>query len=100
MRDTSNLSPRMHVHIRAFDDTPSHQFLVEEVFEGCITGPLAGEYGEPDVELVLRVLSPDSSGSSQGTAYTLSLVVITNKITIIRAKWGYRPGRKLHVDTD
>ena len=100
MRDTSNLSPRMHVHIRAFDDTPSHQFLVEEVFEGCITGPLAGEYGEPDVELVLRVLSPDSSGSSQGTAYTLSLVVITNKITIIRVKWGYRPGRKRHVDTD
>ena len=42
MRDTSNLSPRMHVHIRAFDDTPSHQFLVEEVFEGCITEPLAG----------------------------------------------------------
>ena len=105
MRDTSNLSPRMHVHIRAFDDTPSHQFLVEEVFEGCITGtavtgPLAGEYGEPDVELVLRVLSPDSSGSSQGTAYTLSLVVITKKIIIIRAKWGYRPGRKRHVDTD
>ena len=100
MRDTSNLTPRMHVHIRAFDDTPSHQFLVEKVFEGCITGPLAGEYGEPDVELVLRVLSPDSSGSSQGTAYTLSLVVITNKITIIRAKRGYRPGRKRYVDTD
>ena len=32
MRDTSNLTLRMHVHIRAFDDTPSHQFLVEEVF--------------------------------------------------------------------
>ena len=79
MRDTANLTPRMHVHIRAFDDTPSHQFLVEEV---------------------LRVLSPDSSGSSQGTAYTLSLVVITNKITIIRAKRGYRPGRKRYVDTD
>ena len=95
----------MHVHIRAFDDTPSRQFLVGEVFEDCITGtavtgPLAGEYGEPDIELVLRVLSPDSSGSSQGTAYTLILVVITNKITIIRAKWGYRPGRKRHVDTD
>ena len=105
MRDTSNLTPRMHVHIRAFDDTPSHQFLVEEVFEGCITGtavtgPLAGENGEPDIELVLRVLSPDSSGSSQGTAYTLNLYVITNKITIIRAKRGYRPGRKRNVDTD
>ena len=28
----------------------------------------AGEYGEPDIELVLRVLSPDSNGGSQGTA--------------------------------
>ena len=73
MRDTSNLIPRMHVHMRAFDDTPSHQFLVGEVFEDCITGtavtgPLAGEYGEPDIELVLRVLSPDTNGGSQGTA--------------------------------
>ena len=69
MQDKSNLTPGMHVLIRAFDDTPSHQFLVEEVFEGCITGtavtgPLAREYGEPGIELVLRVLSPDSSGSS------------------------------------
>ena len=73
MQDKSNLTPGMHVLIRAFDDTPLHQFLVEEVFQDCITGtavtgPLAGEYGEPDIELVLRVLSPDSSGSSQGTA--------------------------------
>ena len=69
MQDKSNLTPGMHVLIRAFDDTPSHQFLVEEVFQDCITstaitGPLAGEYGEPDIESVLRVLSPDSSGSS------------------------------------
>ena len=34
----------------------------------AVTGPFAGEYGEPDIELVLRVLSPDSNGGSQGTA--------------------------------
>ena len=39
-----------------------HQFLVEEIFEDLITGraltgPLAGEYGEPDIESVLKVLS-------------------------------------------
>jgi len=36
--------------------------LVEEVYEDCITGtaltgPLAGEYGEPDIALVLQVLA-------------------------------------------
>lgn len=45
------------VTIKAFDDVPEHQFLVQEVFEDCvtgvaITGPLAGEYGEPGIELV------------------------------------------------
>ena len=46
------------VIIQAFDEIPSHRFLVEEVYEEFITGyaltgPLAGEYGEPDRELVL-----------------------------------------------
>ena len=73
MQDASNITPGSTVLIAGFDDTPSHQFLVEEVFEDCITGtaltgPLAGDYGEPDIELVLRVLSPDSNGGSQGTA--------------------------------
>ena len=45
-----------------FDDIPAHQFQVDEVFGDCITGialtgPLAGEYGEPDIALVLQVLS-------------------------------------------
>ena len=48
--------------IAGFDEIPSHQFLVQEVFEDCITGtaltgPFAGEYGEPDIALVLQVLS-------------------------------------------
>jgi len=56
------ITPGCTVLIAGFDDLPAHQFLVEEVFEDCITGtaltgPLTGEYGEPDLELVVRVLS-------------------------------------------
>ena len=48
--------------LAGFDDIPAHEFLVEEVFEDCITGtaltgPFVGEYGEPDIMLVLRVLT-------------------------------------------
>ena len=56
------ITPGCLVLIASFDDIPEHSFLVDEVFEDCITGtaltgPLAGEYGEPDITLVLRVLS-------------------------------------------
>ena len=56
------LTPGCIVLIAAFDDVPEHTFRVEEVFEDCVTGmaltgPLAGEYGEPDLSLILRVLS-------------------------------------------
>ncbi|MDA9998922.1 hypothetical protein N9E15_04440 [Planktomarina temperata] len=56
------ITPGCTVLIAGFDDIPSHQFLVQEVFKDCITGtaltgPLAGEYGEPEIALVLRVLS-------------------------------------------
>ena len=56
------ITPGCTVLIAGFDDIPPHQFLVQEVFQDCITGmaltgPLAGEYGEPDITLVLRVLS-------------------------------------------
>ena len=55
------ITPGSIVLLAGFDDIPSHRFLVEEVFEDCITGtaltgPLAGEYGEPDIALVRRVL--------------------------------------------
>ncbi len=58
------LTPGCIVVIAAFDDVPEHSFRVEEVFEDCVsgtalTGPLSGEYGEPDIELILRVLSTD-----------------------------------------
>ena len=53
------------VTIKAFDDVPEHEFLVQEVFEDCVTGvaltgPLAGQYGEPGIELV-RPLGTDLS---------------------------------------
>ncbi|WP_168733194.1 hypothetical protein [Thalassobius vesicularis] len=46
------------VTIRAFDDVPEHRFEVLEVHEDCVTGfaltgPFAGEYGEPPIELVV-----------------------------------------------
>jgi hypothetical protein len=56
------ITPGCVVLLASFDDIPTHQFLVEDVFEDCITGtaltgPLAGEYGEPDIALVLQVLT-------------------------------------------
>ena len=56
------ITPGCVVLLAGFDDIPEHSFLVEEVYEDCITGtaltgPLAGEYGEPDLALVLRVLA-------------------------------------------
>lgn len=50
------------VVIRAGEDWPEHLFRVDEVFEDLvtgysITGPLQGEYGEPDVGLILSVYS-------------------------------------------
>ena len=74
MQDTSDLTPGMHVLLRAFDDVPEHVFELHTIEDGLVTsmaltGPFAGEYGEPDIELVLRVLSPDTdSGGPQGTA--------------------------------
>ena len=56
------ITPGCIVLIEGFDDIPAHQFLVDEVFDDFITGkaltgPLAGEYGEPEMLLVLVVLS-------------------------------------------
>ena len=56
------ITPGCIVLIKGFDDIPAHQFLVDEVFDDFITGtaltgPLGGEYGEPEMILVLEVLS-------------------------------------------
>ena len=63
------LTPGCTVLISDFDDIPEHQFLVEEIFGDLITGraltgPLAGEYGEPDIERVLKVLSTGTTVSA------------------------------------
>jgi hypothetical protein len=54
------------VVIGAFDDVPEHEFLIEEVLEDCVTGvalsgPLAGEYGEPEIGMIVRVLGPQGT---------------------------------------
>jgi hypothetical protein len=54
------------VVVKAFDDVPEHEFLVEEVLEDSVTGvaltgPLAGEYGEPEIEMIVRVLGPQGT---------------------------------------
>jgi len=56
------ITPGCTVLIAGFDDIPAHHFLVDEIFSDLITGtaltgPFAGEYGEPDIALVLRVLT-------------------------------------------
>ncbi|MFZ7090822.1 hypothetical protein [Primorskyibacter sp. 2E233] len=61
MHNTPNLKPGMLVVLRAFDDIPEHTFEIDEVFDDCVsgysrTGPLAGDYGEPDFTMILRVI--------------------------------------------
>ena len=61
-KHTLPITPGCTVLIAGFDDIPEHQFLVQDVFEDLVTGialtgPFAGEYGEPDIALVLRVLT-------------------------------------------
>ena len=58
------------VVLQALDDLPEHLFRVREVYDDCITGyaltgPLTGVFGEPGLELILRVHSR-SNGGDQG----------------------------------
>ena len=57
-----DLQPGCIVLIAGFDDIPEHQFQVDEVHEDLVTGtvltgPFAGEYGEPDIEMIVEVIS-------------------------------------------
>ena len=63
------IKPGDVVVIVGFDDIPDHQFQVEEVYEDLVTGtvltgPLAGEYGEPDREMVVEVISQGTLNDS------------------------------------
>lgn len=58
------------VIVAAFYDVPEHEFLVQEVFKDCVTGmaltgPLAGEYGEPELAMIVKVLGPLGTQHSQ-----------------------------------
>ena len=63
------IKPGDVVVIGGFDDIPEHQFQVEEVFEDLVTGtvltgPLAGEYGEPDIEMIVEIISQGTTTDS------------------------------------
>ena len=67
--DVHLLTPGCVVLIAAFDDSPEHQFQVEEVYEDLVTGtvltgPLAGEYGEPEIELITAVIPQETTTDS------------------------------------
>ena len=67
--DVKDLAPGAIVMIAAFDDVPEHLFQIEEVLEDSVTGfaltgPFAGEYGEPDLGQILAVLPQGSSQDS------------------------------------
>ena len=60
---TRHLRPGSIVVIAAFDDVPEHRFRIDEVHDDCVTGvaltgPLVGQYGEPPIELIVRVVDP------------------------------------------
>ncbi len=68
------MKPGDLVLIAAFDDVPEQLFQVDEVLEDCVmwvalTGPLQGEYGEPELSLTIRVLDPEEA--RQGTQQSL-----------------------------
>ncbi|SDW62851.1 hypothetical protein [Litoreibacter albidus] len=57
------LEPGVTVVLRAFDDVPEHLFLVHTIEDDCVTGvaltgPLAGAYGEPPLDLIKSVHQP------------------------------------------
>ena len=64
-----DLQPGCIVLIAGFGDIPEHQFQVDEVYQDLVTGtvltgPLAGEYGEPEIELITAVISQETTTDS------------------------------------
>ena len=65
----NELHPGCIVLIDALDDIPEHQFQVDEVFDDLVTGialtgPFAGEYGEPDIGMIVQVISQGTTTDS------------------------------------
>ena len=64
-----DLQPGYIVLVAGFDDIPEHQFQVDEVYEGLVTGtvltePFAGKHGEPEIELITAVISQETTNDS------------------------------------
>ncbi|SEM27454.1 hypothetical protein SAMN05443999_11813 [Roseovarius azorensis] len=60
----TDLTPGTVVVIRAFDDVPEHLFMVDTVEEDrvtgeALTGPFAGSYGEPPLDLIKGIAGKD-----------------------------------------
>ena len=56
------LRPGCIVLLAGLDDIPEHEFRIEEIYEAFVTGmalsgPFAGEYGEPDIEMIAKLIS-------------------------------------------
>ena len=63
------MQPSNLVLIVAFDDVPVHLFQIEQVLDDhvtgiALTGPLAGEHGEPDFPLMVRVIEHSEAWGS------------------------------------
>ena len=61
MLDLDKLHKGTVVIIAAFDEVPDHQFVIHTVEVDCVTGialtgPLAGSYGEPDLDLIKTIV--------------------------------------------
>jgi hypothetical protein len=66
--------PGTIVWIAAFDEVPRHLFRVDEVYPDSVggvalTGPLAGCYGEPGLDLVLRPARPEEVPLGTSVSY-------------------------------
>ena len=64
-----DIRPGCIVLIEGFDDIPEHEFRIEEIYEEFVTGmalsgPFAGEYGEPDIEMIIAVISQATPNDS------------------------------------
>jgi hypothetical protein len=65
-----DLQPGCIVFIAGFDGIPEHQFQVDEVHDDLVTGtvltgPLAGEYGEPEIKLITAVIPQETTTGSK-----------------------------------
>ena len=64
-----DIKPGCIVLIAGFDDIPEHEFRIEEIYEEFVTGmalsgPVAGEYGEPEIELITAVIPQETTTDS------------------------------------